>query len=173
MKVNSRRGFSMVELVIILAIIVGLAGVVIPIVSQEVQDAKRANAVADINRIATGLNQYIKDTLFYPTGKHGTAKYHYLFTEGNLPMNNDFASGEGQHIDAFLVTSEFGGPRWKGPYLQGVGSDPWGTAYLINVQGFFNPSERAMILSAGPDNVVSTSPRASQPEGDDLMLLID
>ncbi len=173
MKLKPNLGFSMVEMVILLAIIVGLAGVVVPIVSQEVQDARKANAIADINRIATGLNQYIKDTLFYPTGKKGASTLHYLYTDGSKPANNAYASGEGKHINAVLVSNTYGGARWKGPYLQGVDADPWGNAYIINVQGFFYPGERAMILSAGPDGVINTSLRASQPEGDDLMLLID
>ncbi|MFH2002370.1 MAG: hypothetical protein ABIK28_22045, partial [Planctomycetota bacterium] len=68
MKVIKTGGFSMIELVILVAILLGLAGVVIPIVNQEMTDSKVANAVADINRIATSLNQYIKDTLYFPTG---------------------------------------------------------------------------------------------------------
>jgi general secretion pathway protein G len=173
MQIRGMRGFSMVELVIILAIIVGLAGVVVPIVSQEVKDSQKARAIADINRIATGVNQYIKDTLFYPTGNQGSTTFHYLYSEGNIPQNNIFATGEGRHLDEFLGSKNLGGARWKGPYLQSTPIDPWGNAYIINVEGFFNPAERAMILSAGPDGVVNTTPRSVSPAGDDLMLLID
>lgn len=163
----------MIELVIILAIIVGLAGVVIPIVSQEVQDSKKSSAIADLNRVATALNQYIKDTLYFPTGNMGSTKYHFLHTDGDLPAENVFASGESCHVDRFLASSEYGGARWKGPYLNSVSCDPWGGAYIVNVQGFFNPGERAMVLSAGPDRLLATPPTALSPEGDDLMLLID
>ena len=173
MKRTSFLGFSMVEMLVILAIIVGLAGVVVPIVSQEVQDSRRAAAMDDLNRLATGLNQYIKDTLFYPTGKEGAARYDYLYTNGPLPSTGDFVHGKGIHVEAFLNKPDFGGARWKGPYLQGVTTDPWGHAYVVNVRGFFDAGERAMILSAGPNGVVETSPRASQPGGDDLMLLFD
>jgi type II secretory pathway pseudopilin PulG len=173
MKLRASRGFSMIEMVIILAIIVGLAGVVVPIVSQEVQDSKKGNAVADLNRIATALNQYIKDTLYFPTGNMGSTSFHFLHTDGNLPVENVFDSGDHCHVDRFLASSEFGGARWRGPYLQSGFCDPWGGAYIINVQGFFNPGERAMILSAGPDGLLATPPTALSPEGDDLMLLID
>jgi general secretion pathway protein G len=173
MKERETGGFSMVEMIIIIAIIVGLAGVVIPVVSQEMRDSKKANAVADINRMATALNQYIKDTLYFPTGNQGATSFHFLFTDGKVPKNNHFASGEGRHLDRFLNTNEFGGSRWKGPYLHSVSTDPWDHAYIINVQGFYNPAERAMILSAGPDGYISTSPRATSPENDDIMLLID
>lgn len=173
MKAKRTGGFSMIEMVIIIAIILGLAGVVIPIVNQEMNDSKVSNAVADINRIATALNQYIKDTLYFPTGKQGATSYDYLFTNGQKPSQNLMASGQGAHIKGFLLKNENGGPRWKGPYLDNIDCDPWGNAYIINVQGFFNPEERALILSAGPDGMVSTSPAALTPEGDDLMLLID
>ncbi|MFH2002694.1 MAG: type II secretion system protein GspG, partial [Planctomycetota bacterium] len=83
------------------------------------------------------------------------------------------ASGEGSHIKGFLSQNDFGGPRWRGPYLDNIGADPWGNAYIINVQGFFKPEERALIISAGPDGMLSTPPTALSPQGDDLMLLID
>jgi general secretion pathway protein G len=173
MKEKESGGFSMIEMVIIIAIIIGLAGVVIPVVSQEVRDSRKAGAIADINRIASALNQYIKDTLFFPTGNQGATTFHYLFSDGRMPKNNVFSSGEGRHINGFLTTNQLGGPRWKGPYLHSVTCDPWGNAYVVNVQGFFDPAERAVILSAGPDGFISTSPRATSPEQDDIMLLID
>ena len=173
MNLGKARGFSIVELVIIIAIIVGLAGVVVPIVSQEIKDSRRAQAIADINRVATALNQYIKDTLFFPTGKDGSTSFHYLYTDGNMPNNNVFSSGEGCHLGEFLNSDEYGGMRWNGPYLQSVKQDPWENAYIVNVQGFFNTGERAMIISAGPDGAINTSSRSTSPEGDDIMLLID
>ena len=173
MSLRGKNGFSLVEGIIVIAIIVGLAGVVVPIVSQEVKDSKKSQALADINRLATGLNQYIKDTLYFPTGKEGATTFHFLYTDGNAPDNNLFATGESSHIKSFLVENRCGGNRWKGPYLNGLPCDPWGNAYLVNVQGFYNQSERAMILSAGPDGVVDTPARAASPAGDDLMMLID
>lgn len=173
MRLRGKNGFSAIELIIIIAIFVGLAGVVVPIISQEIQDSKKSHAIADINRIATALNQYIKDTLFFPTGNQGSTTYHYLFTDGAMPQNNIFASGEGVHAAQFLRKGEFGGKRWKGPYLQSIPADPWGNSYIINVQGFFNMGERAVILSAGPDGAVNTQANDSTPGGDDLLLLID
>lgn len=173
MRLKGTTGFSMIEMVIIIAIIVGLAGVVVPIVSQEVKDSKKARAVADINRIATALNQYIKDTLTFPTGKRGSTTLHYLYTDGKLPENNPYASGEGKHIHALLEKDEFSAKGWKGPYLQSVAADPWENAYMINVQGFYDPKERVMIISSGPDGRFDTSPDAATPQNDDLMLLID
>jgi len=173
MRHTGNRGFSMIELIIIIAILVGLAGVVVPIVSQEIQDSKKSHAIADINRVATALNQYIKDTLYFPTGNQGVTTYHYLFTDGLMPQNNIFNSGEASHLASFLNTNSNGGERWKGPYLQSIPADPWGNAYIINVNGFFNMEEKAMIISAGPDGVIDTSLHSSSPQGDDLMLLID
>ncbi|MHC4944952.1 MAG: type II secretion system protein GspG [Planctomycetota bacterium] len=173
MKVQNTGGFSVIEMVVIIAIVLGLAGVVVPIVAQEMNDSKKANAIADINRIATALNQYIKDTLYFPTGTEGTTTLHYLYTDGTLPQQNPFASGEGKHVSEFLCSNFHGGERWKGPYLNSVSIDPWGNAYLVNVQGFYSVNERAMILSAGPDGVVETPTASLNPEGDDLMLLID
>ena len=51
--------------------------------------------------------------------------------------------------------------------------DPWGHAYLVNVEGWVNPREHALVLSAGPDGIVQSEADATHPAGDDLLLVID
>ncbi len=173
MKNREQAGFSTMECLIALAIFAGLAGVVVPIVSQESYDAMKEEALADIDQIATAVNGYIRDTMFYPTGIKGVTRYHFLYTEGEIPANNPLASGPGMPLADLLNSREFGGSDWKGPYLESMGADPWGNAYLINAQGYFNRTERTIILSAGPNGVIDTPVTSTYGCEDDIFLLLD
>jgi type II secretory pathway pseudopilin PulG len=172
---NTKRipAFSAVELLIVLALIVGFAGIVVPIISHEALTAKQNEATEDLNRIASAVNLYIRDTLLYPTGVNGATTYHYLYTEGEIPLDNPLASGPGISLDDFLNSGDYGGDHWQGPYLSGVGADPWGNAYLVNIHGYFNSSERTLVLSAGENGVIDTTLVSTQPGGDDLLIVLD
>ncbi|MCY3003187.1 MAG: prepilin-type N-terminal cleavage/methylation domain-containing protein [Planctomycetota bacterium] len=62
-----RRGFSLIELVIVIAILGILAGVVTPRVSQRVAAARDARRLQDVQAIRDAVEQYYLDTGSYPT----------------------------------------------------------------------------------------------------------
>ncbi|MEW6743477.1 MAG: prepilin-type N-terminal cleavage/methylation domain-containing protein [Planctomycetota bacterium] len=169
----SGAGFTLIEMIVVIAIIISLAGVIVPVISGELEDAKQARAVADVNRIATAIGQYIKDTGYLPTGNKGQDKYHWLYSYGDQPSSNDFASGPGTHLRRFLEMNDFGGKDWKGPYAGDIGPDPWGRAYIVNVHGYGQDDENVLVLCAGPNGEVDTHPSATQAGGDDIVILID
>jgi general secretion pathway protein G len=171
-KQNGSAGFTMIEMIVVLAIIVSLAGVIIPVVSGELDDAKQARAVTDLGRLASAIEHYVKDTGFKPTGTRGAHFYHWGYTNGDQPTSNDFNDGRSVHLRRFLEENDLGGPYWKGPYLTELGADPWGRAYLVNLQGYFS-SENVLVLSAGPNGVVETEPTSTAAEGDDIALFIE
>jgi type II secretory pathway pseudopilin PulG len=166
-------GFSALELLIVVVIIVSIAGIVVPHLAQESIDKKKKEALDDINRIASAVNLYIRDTLLYPTGINGATTYHYLYSDGEIPLNNPLASGPGMPLLEFLNSGDFGGSDWHGPYLTGVSSDPWGNAYLVNTQGYFFPGERTLVISAGPNGMIDTPLAASAPVDDDILIVLD
>jgi prepilin-type N-terminal cleavage/methylation domain-containing protein len=173
MRLGRKRGFSVVELLIVLAIVVGFAGIVVPIISHEALTAKQNEAMDDLNRIASAVNLYIRDTLLYPTGINGATTYHYLYSEGEVPINNPMASGPGMSLDEFLNSGDYGGSDWQGPYLANISCDPWGNAYLVNTQGYFNSTERIFVISAGENGVIDTPLAATTACGDDLLIVLD
>ncbi|MFT7462613.1 MAG: hypothetical protein ACI9EF_000955, partial [Pseudohongiellaceae bacterium] len=65
------------------------------------------------------------------------------------------------------------GMGWDGPYIDDLSPDPWGRALLVNVDGLVSGREQALVLSAGPDGVVSTSPTSPKAGGDDIVLLLN
>ena len=169
---HSRAGFTAIEMIVVVAIIVSLAGVIIPVVSGELDSAKEARVAVDLKHIADALRHYIRDTGFQPTGDRGAHDYHWAYTNGEQPISNDFNDGRSAHLRRFLEVNDFGGASWKGPYLSELGADPWGHAYLVNLQGFFT-TENVLVLSAGANGAVDTPPTATSPDGDDIALLVE
>lgn len=171
---RANRGMSYVEVLVAGAILITLAGVVVPTVSIRKMDQRVQQIDQDLNDLRVGVQRFIEDTRTFPTGHDGATSYHFLFTDGIRPDNNLYASGPGMHVEQFLVNEQFAPAGWHGPYLdRRVGPDPWGHAYLINVNGFFSSSERPVVISAGPNGQINTPMSATTASGDDILLPLD
>ncbi|MCB9899682.1 MAG: type II secretion system protein GspG [Planctomycetes bacterium] len=167
----NRKGI--LEALVGLSILVSLAGVVMPIVGGEIAGSRVEQAQADMLHIVNGLHAYTDDTLFLPTGIRGRTNVSWLYGPGELPQANPFAAGgEARPLSDVLLSDAMGGPGWQGPYLEELQPDPWGRAYLVNVDGLIDARESAMVLSAGPNGICETSAHASFAAGDDVVLPI-
>lgn len=170
----ANRRLSFAEILMCGAIIIASAGVVVPTLQIRDLDRIRDKIDSDLAAIASGIARYVEDTRSFPTGAGGATTLHYLFTDGARPSNNTLASGPAMHLADFLENSNLGGQNWKGPYLATkIGPDPWGRAYVINVNGFFASDERVMVLCSGPNGQINTAPSATTASGDDVMVLIE
>jgi hypothetical protein len=139
----------------------------------------QSRAFGDCQRIAAALTQYVRDTRLFPTGPGGDETVRFLVGDGALPTGNPFddaccsgSPGAGARLADYLTDGTLnGGPRWRGPYLESLGSDPWGHAYLVNVHGYYT-AESVWILSAGPNGVIDTRPGSTTVAGDDVGVLV-
>jgi general secretion pathway protein G len=105
---RNRRGFTLLELLVVMFILVLLAGMVTVLVIKRVDEAKHAKAVADIASLESAINQFKLHNGGYPQTLEG------LRTN---PSEKDF-------------------PNWNGPYItKPVPNDPWGNAYHYDVPG--------------------------------------
>ncbi len=112
-----RRGFTLLELLVVLAIIATLVAVVAPSIFRNVGDAKTAAAKSQIEIFGLALDAYRIDNDTYPTSDQGLAALRTKPTSGNLPRN------------------------WRGPYLRkDVPLDPWGRPYVYVAPGVENPA---------------------------------
>jgi general secretion pathway protein G len=104
------RGFTLLELLVVLLIIALLAGYVGPRLFGQVGQAKAKAAQAQIKTIADALQQYRLDGGHYPNTQQG--------------------------LGALMTKPADAGETWRGPYLmKAVPPDPWGRAYIYRLPG--------------------------------------
>jgi len=121
------RGFTLIEILVVITVIAILAGLVGPMVFRNVGDAKISAARAQIELFTLALDQYRLDNDCYP----GT-------TQG-LAALRERPSGEPQ------------ARNWRGPYLRKtIPLDPWGRPYTYKSPGDVN-AESYDLLSLGRD----------------------
>ena len=175
---RQNQGFTLIEMIITVAIISSLAAILVPIVSSEFETSAEASAQGTCRRIGTALNQFFKDTGFSPDGPLGDDSVEYLVTNGSVAFPaNPFADdgGDPGNLADYLTNGDPAnvGTLWKGPYLSAVEADPWGNAYMINANGYVEADEYVWVLSAGPNGELDTDPTDTILQGDDLGILVD
>lgn len=121
---KSEKGFSLIELIVVLVILGLLAAVVAPNV---------------YNKLAKGKDQIAKIQIKELEG----ALQLYSFDMGQYP-----ATGEG--LEA-LVRNPGSSDSWKGPYLsKALPKDPWGRPYFYRSPGMHGDFD---LYSAGADGI--------------------
>lgn len=184
---DSLAGFTLIELTVVLAVIVTLALILTPSITNFINDSRTARARADTQTMASAITQFYKDNGFFPqwsaanSGGPGLTanKVDLLISPGNTPMvaaANTWTTGTTDTLANQLMsdtpsytqktaTATFG---WNGPYLSSaIGSDPWNNRYEVNVglidttQGTVgangNTKSAVWVLSAGPNGQLDTS----------------
>ena len=117
------RGFTLIELMVVLVIIGTLAALIVPNVLDRADDARVTAAKTDVNNLMQALKLYRLDNQRYPTGEQGLQALVAKPSSGPIPGN------------------------WK-PYIDKLPRDPWGNPYQ-----YMNPGIRGEIdvLSFGGD----------------------
>ena len=124
---NSRRGFTLIEIMLVVIIIGVLAAMVVPRFAGRTEQAKIARASSDIAAIGLGLDMYELDMGQYPASL-------------NDLVAKDAPAGLGQEERQ----------RWNGPYLKkGLPKDPWGRDYQYHRESQHNQDYD--LFSVGPD----------------------
>ena len=105
-KLQIQSGFTLIEILVVMAIIAMLAVMVAPDIFNRQAGAMRDGAMAQISALETALDAYRIDMNEYPDSLEG------------------------------LVDNESGRAAWNGPYLRGdVPMDPWGNEYAYEGNG--------------------------------------
>lgn len=170
MHLKGEKGFTLVEVIVVAAIIAILAGILVPMIFSQIDEAKLSRAKGDLRSLTSGIYAFRKDvgqwpacagaTLLYGSGTLNQAKLTELtYDLTGLQLFTDHLMGDGNGCY---------GDMWKGPYFGSVEADPWGNSYFVNAQGFGVANQAVLVLSAGPDGVIQTGSADAAPAGDDI-----
>jgi len=122
------RGFTFIEIMVVVAILAILAALVVPRIMGRTDDAKRTAAKVQIRNIEGALQLYKLDNGVYPTTEQGLRALVEKPTVGVIPK------------------------KWKlGGYLPKLPEDPWGNPFK-----YLSPSQRGEyeVVSLGTDGEV-------------------
>jgi general secretion pathway protein G len=129
MKHRKSKGFTLLEMLVVLVILGLLMGLVGPRLFGKVDSSKVKTAQTQIKMIRGALETYRLDMGSFPDDKIALK---YLYAK---PADSSLAS------------------RWQGPYLDDeVPLDPWGNAYLFSTNG--REGQPFALYSLGADGQV-------------------
>lgn len=126
MKTRNDRGFTLIEILLVVVIIGTLAAMVVPRLSGRSEKAKITITKVDIeSNIDNALKLYELDNGYFPTTSQGLSALLSVPTTPPIPSN------------------------WSGPYLEKPPIDPWNNPYQYK-----NPGDHGSgfdLFSYGPD----------------------
>lgn len=128
---SASRGFTLLEILVVLAILGLLVGVLVRNVTGNLdrgsQDAARLFVATTLQ---APLVEYRIHTGDYPTTAEG--------------------------LQALVTRPQNRGDRWRGPYVKNIPLDPWGEPYMYRYPGTRN-TDSYDIFSKGPDRTEGTA----------------
>jgi general secretion pathway protein G len=131
---SARAGFSLIELIVVIAILTVLAGTTLPTVGRTLTRSRIADTRAELSAMPPALTAYFEDTDSFPP----------VF--GDLEQNLSGAAG------------------WAGPYLRALlagqpstttslSKDAWNRDYVVSLSGV----SELTLTSLGPDGVLGSA----------------
>ena len=138
-----RHGFTLTEMLIVLAILVLLASLVGPRLLGSKKKADINAARAQIGMFNAALETYAVDMNRFPKTEEGLTA---------LVSETDGGGGS-EELDTGDATDEESGSNWGGPYLKTttLPKDPWGKSYNYEYPPTRSKGDMPEIWSLGPD----------------------
>ncbi|MCR4309303.1 MAG: type II secretion system protein GspG [Deltaproteobacteria bacterium] len=192
MRKRNEKGFTLIEVVVVVAVIAILAAVLTPYITKYIDDSKIAKARNEAQVIGAAMTNFYKDVGEWPnhnptttTGAAVAAVVLYtgtvtpataaIFTTppAVVPVVQPWTGTVYTLDNSLLVNGASGNAypqradmQWKGPYAgSALPADPWGKPYVVNITATGGP---IWVLSAGPNGKVQTRVIDNVVLGDDI-----
>lgn len=170
---KANRGFTLIEVIVVAGIIAILAGILVPMIFNQIDESRKSRASADTKSIQSAFMLFRKDLASWPIyGAECGAASSTISDTGIVPT----VSGSGWDISSqnnlssvlSTVFNEpgngcYNGKKGQGNYLSAFGPDPWGYRYVINSKDFPVDGAPIWVISAGPDGVIKTNTNDTEP----------
>ena len=182
-KTTRRDGFTLIELVVTIAILTLLAGILVPAVGNYMEKGKNGKVTAELRELVNAITNYNVDTGAWPAAADTVTLATTNFALQDIPC---------------FYTNTFTKTGWNGPYLNkgamvngamtvsspaangapGTGLlDPWGNPYYCYTfkDGYSGTAGGMILLCRGADGKANTSAAnifAGQATGDDILQVV-
>ncbi len=124
-RLNNQRGFTLIEIMVVVVILGILAGIVVPRLLDRPEEARRTKAAVQIRSLEEALGMFKLDNGFYPTTDQGLKALVEKPSAGRVP-----------------------GRYRAGGYIKKIPLDPWDAPYLFLSPGAHGDFD---LFSYGPD----------------------
>ena len=176
---SAQQGFTLIEVIVVVAIIGLLAAIVVPVVAGKIQEAKVTSQQADLKEISNAFNRFFVDTQLWPDPggantwdpSTGTAFAPAQLTAATGNKAIWLAPAAGTGAAATLATT------WKGPYLNsndqvfasGTAAVTTGMRDRWNMPLYFAYNTALtgsiVIASSGPDATIAAATKTAMAAG--------
>jgi general secretion pathway protein G len=160
---HTKAGFTLIELIVVIAVIAVLTGIIVPVVGSMLEEARATRARSEVKVLAEAILTLYKDTTFWPQ---------------DVSISSIDAWNHSRNALLGRPTPNSLYPGWKGPYiLRRVEVDPWGTPYYYDGNGRTNATSsgrgpgRKSVMSYGSNKAENGSLNRNdmQAQGDDIV----
>jgi general secretion pathway protein G len=152
MRSQKTRGFTLLELMVTIAILGILVATAIPLYAKYRDKARSVTVLADLHEIRIAIELLAIDAEMWPGG-HPVGKI------ADAEVWDLNAGGAG------IVANDGRFSNWYGPYMSSVPKDPWGHDYFFDPDYHIGPTTYSVVGSFGPNG---TGPNVY--DSDDIIL---
>jgi len=157
-------GFSTIETAAVLGAMSAATVGAAPHLKQYLETARQLKAVGEVRVISLSITRLMLDI---GQIRSGPARPSLLVGPGSVPGGDEpsvqpwlapIDDTATETLEGHLIMNVAGyDERWRGPYMEGLGPDPWGSRYAANVGLFSAGKQTVMTLSAGPNKIIETA----------------
>jgi len=176
---KNQQGFTLVEVMVVAAIISILAGILVPMLFNQIDEAKVSRAKADLKSLGTAIYAFRTNVSAWPKNTADAACNSTMLISDGPGLTAALGAAlqalqyDVNGVKAFSsqLTDDPGNGcynNWKGPYLASVDLDPWGNPYILSTLSIETTGEPALLLSAGADGVFNTAANADTVDVNDV-----